>query len=95
MHECGLFYSRMSRSFDHFDNRSSFGIDPSDGRSGAKRAKQVPVASTLSFFRKFLIDPLAISPPTGCPPEQFCVRAHPVLIQARSIGSWLVSIVAG
>jgi hypothetical protein len=46
--------------FDHLNNRSGFGIDPSDGRSGAKRSIQPSFASLPNFFRAFIpVDRLA------------------------------------
>jgi hypothetical protein len=71
----------MGLSFDHLNNTCGFGIDPSDGRSGAKRPIQPPFASLPSFFRTFIpVDRLA-SPKrlTGRPAEHLRGSCHAIL----------------
>ena len=75
-----VFFSRFGRGFDHRDSRSSFWIDPSDGRSGTKRPKQEPVACLANFLRALrlvdrLSNPMRL---TGCLTEHFRGRLHAV-----------------
>ena len=44
-----LFLFETGLNFDHLNNTSGFGIDPSDGRSGAKRPIQLAVAHLPNF----------------------------------------------
>ena len=73
-----FFYSRLGLSFDHLNNTSGFGIDPSDGRSGAKRPIEQPVASLPNFLRTLhrLSNPM---PLTGRPAEHLRGSRHAIL----------------
>ena len=64
--------------FDYLDNRTRFWIYPSDGRSGAKRSIQQPIASLPNFLRTLhrLSNPM---PLTGRPAEHLRGSRHAIL----------------
>ena len=82
-----FFFSGMS-GFDHLDNRSGFWIDPPDGRSGAKRTIQPPLAHLPNFLRT-LHGRSSSMPLTGRPAEHLRGSRH-VLLTSSTI-SWFLT----